>query len=263
MKSTDNNINKPLKVDTLHLAREVESWQFMKILYVTQENYDAMNFYDPYTAYVIKDPGSSRVYYGSMRVDNDSYVRNPKYVMGLTSEGEYAIFMNTSSRLIQISRYNDVQKAFEALKLLSNIGSYYEMDWHIYNFLTAYIDKDITCNQMIISIMSELFNIKETAEFQSFIQILSTDGADNEYKDISPMLREDLGRWTSANFQRTDNYSQEVYRLMSIYSDIYNIIVKYNFFKEDKYHDPSGDIDLSPVINDFYRIIRAKYKYHN
>ena len=259
MKSTDNNINKPLKVDTLHLAREVESWQFMKILYVTQENYDAMNFYDPHTAYVIKNPGSSRVYYGSMRVDNDSYVRNPKYVMGLTSEGEYAIFMNTSSRLIQISRYNDVQKAFEALKLLSNIGSYYEMDWHIYNFLTAYIDKDITCNQMIISIISELFNIKETAAFQSFIQILRLDGADDKYEDISRLLREDIDRWTSAEFQRIDDYSQQVYNMMSIYSDVYNIIVKYNFFKADKYHDPSGDIDLSPVIDDIAHKVGSKY----
>ena len=254
MKSTDNNINNPLKVDTLHLAREVESWQFMKVLYVTQKNYDTMNFYDPHTAYIIKDPGSTRVYYGSILVDNDScsYIGNPRYVMGITSEGEYAIFMNIPSRLIQISRYADAQKAFEALKLLSNIGSYYEIDWRIYNLITKYIDKDITCNQLIISIMIEIYNIKDLPAFQTFIHTLTLDGADKEYKDISRMLREDLDRWTSSEFQKTDPHNQQMYKMMSIYSGIYNIIVLYDFFKADKYHDPSGDIDLSPVINDIY-----------
>jgi hypothetical protein len=213
-----------------------------------------MNFYDPHILYVISD-NPCRSYYGSVLITDES-LGFAKYMLAINDENEYVIYLCKHDRTpIPISWYKDPQEAFEALRLINNIGSSDQNDRNIYNIITSYIDRNISCNELIHSIIFAIYPIaKNDPTFQILIQIVHNSGADKSQKDISRMLREDLGRWTSAQFQCLKPNAQDLYRYMNLYSSIYNLIVEYNFFDDKKYHVSDGDINLKDVISKIHDI---------
>lgn len=273
MKSTDNNINNPLKVNTVDLLRKVESWEFTKVLYVPEWKYRDMNQHDPHTIYIITDKHNGDVYYGDLLVTANGN-NTPRYFLGINDNDENVIYMHTngcfmpffgkmhrtslSRDFVEVARYENAQQAYNTLRVLNNVGDHDSRFIKLYNHIISYINKDISCHELVMFMINESYfrNIKDVPVYQNFLHILVLDGANNCQADISNLLKEDLGRWTSPNYYAPDDNNWEMYVLMNMYSDLYNVVVEFNFFKDKRYHDASGDINLSVPIHKIGEIYR-------
>lgn len=250
MKSTDHNLNNPLRIGNIDLAREAESWQLPNVLFVTQEFYDLIKIKDPLTIYKITDSKDQRMYYGDHRIDVEKI--GIKYLIGPSKKyGEYILYMNKiydhNDHLIEIARYDDPQKAINAMILCNNAGNHTATDIKIYNAIISFIDEDISLHDLLISFLC-IFGYKEDPRLQDVIETVIS------YNDNNSRNFSDLFRYEIVNYANTfDN------PLYGLYSDFYNVIVKYDFFKDQKYHKGLESLDLSDVINDIISVVWSRF----
>lgn len=246
MKSTDYNINNPTAIDLMTLQRTMESWKYPTVKLVTQDMYNLLQFKDPFTYYVIE--GSSDhplkrpiIYFGEHLVEID--IDCVRYLMGINERNEYEIYMDTvgcgSHNLIPIRRYDSVQQAVNDLTFFNNAGSHTDYGIRTYRILLSYINREISLNDTLIGIISA-FGFKDSVEIQEVIQTGITYGCTHHdidlpmhYRDMLPVLRDH-----AKNF------------LVKKYANLYDLIVKWNFFKDEKFKDAQSGIDLSKEVRE-------------
>lgn len=252
MKSNNSNINNPFKVNEINLQEQICSTN-INVVNVSKEEYDLMIIHDPTTIYVTTDKfGRILTYIGDCMIENNNIIN--KYYISIDDKNIYTIYMDNAvtdfknnflgyQKLIPICRYNDPQDAIDALAKFNKIGSHNKIDFDIYNIIKSYIDKNISTHEFIIGILI-IFNFKEDPELQVIIENCISHNANN------------------CNYEFPINYSIYIlkfkkyhpYSLFRIYSDLYDLLLKYDFFKDKKYQNNFDNLDMSNVISEISKI---------
>lgn len=251
MKSTDQNLNNPLRIGDIDLLREAESWRNPTVQLITQEEYDLLQTKDPLTIYVIHGSNPHRMYLGDCMIHEDS--RSCKYLVGMDESKAYVLYMsirdNGIDKIVPISRYKNPQDAIDAMNMCHNAGSHQKTNMVLFNSIAAFIDNHISVNDLVIGVLC-IFGYERDPRLQNIIEVAISFGVKSSKLDIPVIFREELP-------SMGDRYENS---LFDLYSDVYNIIVKYDFFKDERYHNSCDKLDLSSPI---YDIMKAADKYAN
>lgn len=247
MYSTDHNINNPLSINGIDLSKKVESWRSPTIQIVSQEMYDLLQIKDPLTIYVIHGDKEGRMYFGEHLIQKDTV--SSKYFIGIDNERhEYVLYMNIrdsgKDKLVPISRYDNPITAFDALTLCSNSGSHQNTALSLFSVIASFIDGLTNVNDLVLGSIC-LFGYKNDPRLQHLIEIALSYGAVHAKYEVSSEL---LGRLANEPAQGGNP-------LFRIYLDVYKTIEKYNFFRDDMYHQGVDKLDLSEPIADIIAAI--------
>lgn len=254
MKSSDNNLNNPLKVDTIDLQREIPSWENPTICPCTQDFYDLIQTHEPNTMYIIIDKNIA--YLGDMLVTD--HILSPKYTVGVDANdcNKYIIYFSypdgLSYHMEEICSFNNPIIAMDYIHIATLAGSHNTFSIKLYHMIKSYIEENINCNELILGIFT-LFGYRESPDFQAMVNTITTythgmksintDVKKDKSRDIPQMLREDIRDWR-------DNDKNHMF---VFYSSIYDVIVKYNFFSDKKYKD-LDNLNLSDPIKEIIKI---------
>lgn len=267
MKSTDQNLNNPTRIDPIEMQRMVDSIKFMNVTMVTQDFYDHIAKPDPHTCYVITDSKEGIMYYGTVKVLMPK--NRMRYYISQSTPGEWILFLNSrdggpfnGDNLIEICRYSDLQTAADALVLYNRVGSHSTMNIEIYNLILQYINGDILLHELILGIMI-IFGYKENPNFQNVIQTVYQ--LDTQYRESGMLSSTDRHR---AKFDITSMLKEEIQRihknnptsLLGLFNRIYNKIAVNGFFQGDEYHDDPAYINLTETIDSIVSAFTA-WKY--
>lgn len=247
MKSTDMNINNPLSIDSINMQRTTDYQRAPKIEFISAFLYDRLVSKDPMTIYVISEPGVERMYLGDILIEEQK--TSCKYLMGVDDDThEYLIIMHikqpNGSRLVPITRYTDINVAVNVLLKYNNAMSHQKDGLSIYTSISAYIDKFIDINDLIISIIA-MYGYKNDPRLQKIINVY------NSYHQNNDPLMSSLFITQLQSF--ADTYNN---KLFYYYKGLYEVIEKYDFFKDDKYHH--GDLpNLSSAVKDIEDVMNG------
>ena len=258
MKSTDNNLYNHLKVTEIDIRNTIDAFPNSKIFRCDKDYYDAMQQHDPRTTYIVKfKDGVTRCFIGDMPIEKVS--RRPKYVMSITDNCEYQIFINladtksydSQSILIPLVRYDDPQKAINALHAYRKVGSSEKISLEIFIALGSYISKENGINELLINLIGNL-GYRDDPRLQYLNELAVTYGVESSTRDLSPTYRTMLHNIAN---KKADT-------LVPLYSAFYDVIVKYDFFKGKKYslaRREVEELDLSEEVNDIYNAYMKWY----
>lgn len=256
MNSTDHSLNNPTRVDPIQLLQQVDAMKFMNVEGVTQDFYDRMETPDPHVCYVITDqPG--KMYYGSIPIKSEK--NKTKYVIGQEWKDEWILYahevINWEEHLIEICRYDDPQKAINALEMCNRVGSHSALNIQIYNILIQYISKAISINSAILGIMS-ILGYKDDPHLQSVIQTAYSYHVFEEQKVNTSKVPVDL----PAPFKDVINQKAQLDKdsLYSLYARIYDVFIKNALFKDESLLDDMTLANLNEPIED---ILTAWFQY--
>jgi hypothetical protein len=251
MKSTDYNINNPFKKVELDLLRTIPSWNILNILNITQEEYNLIQIHDPHTMYIISDSDTGKVYLGDILIEEDCTIN--KYYMGINDRKEYVVYvdqlagtLDNRSQLVEICAYDNPQSAIDALYQFNKVGSHIKTDFDIYGIIKSYIEKNISTHELIISILV-VYNFREDCRLQNIIEFAVSHNAHRCMKEFPSFYADQISRMR-------DNKPES---LFPVYSNLYDLIVKYDFFSDRKYQN-IDDLDLSSEIRDINKVIAFK-----
>lgn len=241
MKSTDQNLNNPMVVDTVGLYPDLSTNGIPEVVTLTTKDYDLLQTKDPTSIYIISDSNRKDVYLGSSLIEKDIITR--MYLLGPANKlGEYILYLNEatlySDRLIKICRYTDAQVAITELNKFNNAGSHQTLNLQVYNVLSEYIVKDISLHDMLVGIIA-LFGYRDDIRLQRVLQMLIPYDPGRIFKDLPLLLQRDLKVFI--------NNGNHLFRL---YSSLYDLVVSYKYFKAKEFHlDDPDKVDLSKVID--------------
>jgi hypothetical protein len=248
MKSTDHNLDNPMIVDRVDILKQISSIMAPPITFLRQEEYDLIHTKDSTRIYHIVDSDDGRSYLGDIIITCDTIGR--MYLLGLGDKpGEYVIYLNEkdgiNDKLIDLQiRYNNAQQAINDLHRFNRVGYHTDLSLQVYQLIVQYITKDLGINETILGIIS-LFGYKDDMRLQELMQVVMSYGVEYYQRDIPLYLRDNLGRIKNSN-----NY------LFRFYSDLYDLIVLYNFFLGEEFQKNNPeDIELKEVIDKVYGIV--------
>lgn len=250
MNSTDHNINNPLCIDGIDLMQTAESWTTPSIKITTQEEYDRLRVHDPLTIYMIHEAKDKRVYLGDVLINHSHSHNGIKYFVGIDdSSYEWILYINIihghSDRMIPLCRYKDPQMALNALSMYSNVGSHEKLEVSLYSAICAFLDKMIPLHDLIIGSLC-LVGYKSDPRIQMIADVAVSYGVMSYNDDLPQLFREDLPNMSS----QFDN------PLFDVYADLFNVFVKYNMFRDKKYHEGFDRLDLKNPIKDIIGVFR-------
>lgn len=231
--STDNNINNNTAIKWLDIRGGLETVKYTRKK-LTSAEYNLIQLKDPLTVYKLTD--TDELYIGDQQIRINK--SGSKYVLGL--DDEYTVYYyNESNGIMQpIMQFDELEAAINKLKEYQRLGTDCRYAFDIYTIIRNYISGDIGIHDAIIGIIVAA-GLKM---YQSHIQVLNEmvigSGYKNYERDLPEMLKIYLPKIAS----------EHVYTLIPLYSDIYNIFMYYQFFKESKYK--VDEPDLSVVIKD-------------
>lgn len=249
--SNDQNLNNPTQVDTLSLDRIIESADAMQYVALTQEEYDRIAKPDPHKAYIITNAPNRKVYYGTILIVPSKF--KSIYYITQIEPNEWILVKNelelhNHDHLIEICRYDTLDKAANAMAMYNKVGSHYTTNLRVYESLINYIKEEIGIDSFILSIFA-IMGLSENAEFQTLIQFLMTMNNRETYntrkksvyqKNITIACAEEVARRSKRN-------PHSFYKL---YNDIYNVMISNKFFSERKYKDDPTSANLGDAVDD-------------
>lgn len=247
MKSTDHNLNNPMVIDTINLYPSIDSTRLSPVIVLSMEEYNLIQIKDPTCIYVINNTNKKIVYYGEWLIEKDNLKR--MYLLGPANKfGEYTLYVNETDghndRLIQICRYNDPQLAISELNKFNKAGSHYQINLQVYSVISDYIVKNISLNDMLIGIIA-LFGYQNDTRLQDLIQILTSCNINTDNKIQSQILLKEQVKV----FKTSNNH------LFKYYSDLYDLVISYNYFQGKEFQKDPGELDLSKVIEKVLKIM--------
>lgn len=246
MKIRSNLVN-PMSVNELNIKNEIPCSILNPITILTQEEYDLIQLKDSTIMYVISNSNDNRYYVGDMLIINDSI--KSTYLIGPGDiYGEYTLYVNMKTRLydklVPISKYDNAQKAINELNRCSKVGLHTNLALQIYNIFNRFIDNDLSINETILGIIS-LFGFRDDIRLQEVIQITIINKANVSHKDIPSYFKQELVKLRISKNP-----------LFKFYSDLYNLISLYNFFKGKEFQKINDEeLNLSEIINKVYDIM--------
>ena len=244
MKSTDNNISSTSK-QWLDI-REDYFFNAYGTAYCDKENYDLISVHDPNTVYVIIDSPTCDMYLGDCKIPKPSHER--MYLMTYDEDDDkYIIYLNLISNfrdnLVPVCRFKDPQEALDALHQYTCVGWHTNMARNIYMSIINYVDEVYGINEAIISMIT-CFGYSNDPRLQYLCEEAISYGVENDARDLPQYYRAALHNLRTG---KPDS-------LIVLYSDIYDVFVKYNWFKDSK------DENLSAEVNDIIDVAR-KYAF--
>ena len=248
MKSNQNHINPPLKKDLLDLPHCPYKYSVHPTV-LTRKEYDALVHKDPITIYTILERDGSMVQcLGDVQLSRGTSI--PQFVMGL--EGNvYTIYqltgVNGSTRVDPIHSYSDINSAIKELSRLRNVGSNEEVAYKIYLTLASYIEKIHGIHETITLLIAQM-GYRDDPSLQYLNERAIAYGTKLTDRDLPLMFRNDI----RAGMLREHSF------LGTLYANIYDVFILYDFFKGDKYKDVAEDeLDLADVVSN---ILACQYK---
>lgn len=250
MKSTSFNLGTTMNKLEINLLEVIENEHMFDIQYVFQEEYDLLTSYDERTVYIIKDSKSPRMYIGRNAVPINTNDR--QYLIGFNPYTcKYIIYLNIVSGKIDhnvpICEYNDPQQAINALIVHSHIGDHDKVFMKILKVLEQYIEGNVGMNTTLISFISVL-GYRDDLRLQYLNELSIKYDDDQAGRDISQFHREMLHNEKYANKNS----------LVALYSDIYDLFVEFDFFKQYKSID---DIETSIIQSFSKKLLTAARSY--
>lgn len=207
-----------------------------RILAVTQEWFDTLSTKDPKTVYIILGSKDRRVYHGEVLVSQE--FRKPEYFLS-TNESQIAIYVNFrenyTDRLVKIADYSDIDVAIKDLVRFNTVGAHGKWALQCYNITLRYLLKEISLQDLMIGIMT-VFGFGKEPVLQALIDYCLSLGLDP--KSFEPNME------VAANLPHI-KHRHPVFRM---YSDLYDVLVLFDFFKDPKYHEFDKKINLSDFI---------------
>lgn len=244
MHSTDTNIDHPYKGS---LISSMPDSLGLTAVSVSQKFYDLTLKHDPKTIYIIEDDPKGKMYIGDVLIDESH--EPVQYVVGYHSlTKEYTVYRvihtRFNSQLKSLKRYKKPQDAIDAIQKYEKTGSEDKLHMSIYIALTAYIVKDNGIHDTIMSILMNSFGYKEYPGIQDILSLAINTGVNNGDRDITDQFK--------AILAERDQVSQ--YPFCYLYQKVYDVFVKYDFFKGKAYQCDPEDLVLSEPIEDIIHI---------
>lgn len=225
MRSTDHNLNNPLRVDDIELQHAVESWRTPTVKHVSQLFYDRLHVKDPNTIYVID--GTVKMYYGEHLIEKEK--TGVKYLLGIdnTTDDRFVLYCNEVNgyhdNLIEIARFKDPQVAINILNAYSNTKYHINnIRGNIHGMIIRYVDEDISLSDLIIGIITA-YGYQNDTRLQELVQTVIT------YHQTKVHIFDSFFVYMFAS--ASENPYNDLFK---IFNDLYNVILKYNFFAELK-----------------------------
>lgn len=257
MFSTDNNIFNHLAVDEIELLREIDSDKLPHVVYCDENTFkNKIKIKDPNTVYYVDH---KHMFYGDTEINIHQNPVN-RYLLGHSIDkgsDKYIIYMvydqnnneiMTKNRIVEICSFKSPEDALRILDLYNKLGYHDSLHVNIYKMILQYLWGNININDLIIGAIGE-FGYKNDPALQTLITTINSYGANYSKKDLPMILREEL---RSLKKYSLENHK---YFLIAKYSDIYDVIIKYNFFRKEK----SNDIDQESIFKSINEIIVIFY----
>lgn len=241
MRSTVDNLTNPLYVDLLNVPYDHPIWKTICTTRVTQFFYDHIQIKDPNTLYIITDAKDRRAYLGAELINN--FQDHVSYMLGPSNNhGEYVLYMNCTTdfgqHLFPICRFNDPQKAIDALNLYNRTGSHHAILIDVRTSIISFIENDIGVHDFVIGIIS-MFGYRDDPRLQDVMAAMRSYGAADNKADIGKYAR-------MMAHQLSKTHKNPCYKF---YSDVYDILVSYNFFRTEKYTKDPENAELSVPVH--------------
>ena len=241
MKSTNFNLNASMTQKEINAFSIIENNPALEVAIVTQDEYDVMQYHDEHTVYVIKDD-EPRMYMGSKKIPVNK--NDTQYLVGYDpSSLTYILYVNQvagyKDNIIPIAEFKTAQEALRALSAYSTIGTHARSDIKILTVLDDYLQQITGMNTTIISMISSM-GYRDDARLQYLNELSIIFGDDLMGTDISPLHRESLYAISQ----------QHPESLAPLYSEIYDVFVKYNFFNKYEHVDDLGKDLIKNVLSD-------------
>lgn len=227
MKSTDNTINNPIrKVELDATALQSDP---MDVITLTQDEYDSISKHDPRCVYLIDDGSFQRMYVGDQRIPTIN--RSSMYFMAYNADkNKYCVYLNLVSNghdnLCPVSVYDNADDALSALTTATLNGSFSSEVSSMRNILTMYRDRDLGVHECILGILTTQ-GWNNDPRFQILIEEANRYGIDDSAPDLPIEYKAMLHNIRYDNFMSSFD---------ALYSDIYDIIVKYKWFENAEDH---------------------------
>lgn len=267
MKSTDQNINHVMALTEIDLANYYSSWKGPNVCYMPCKKFHDLKTKDPLTFYIVEAiDGTVSYYFGEHEIPEEVY---PTYLMSVTPifdkdektkivDENYTIYMAINNprygtNLFQVCSYEKAEDAIKAMRNMNRIGSHFECDIRIKDLLHYYIVREITILDFLIGCLS-VFGYQRHPDLQKIILMTKAYGeCEEEGAKLPALFAEELPelvKYTKENYPTKFNLSnQEAKILLWMLNDIYNIIKKYDYFKDKKYRDNLNDMNFKSIID--------------
>lgn len=211
---------------------EFPDFSLSKVVTVmNQAMYESFAYHDPKTMYVIYD--TDNLYLGDQLIPKMKNGR--KYMLTYCDHRKiYSIYthiiINGKERLIPIADYEDPNVALRVLKEYNMLGYHGIAAPKIYSMIQYYMDDIYGIHEVIMGIIS-ISGFKDDQRLQHVNELARVNGVDNKCKDLTPIFKESL------------TYLKNKEPIFKLYSDIYDIFLKYDFFK-------SNNVKVDDIIKD-------------
>lgn len=247
MRSTNDNLTNPLHVDMLAVPFEQSFWNTVNVSRVTQFFYDHLQIRDPGTLYIIGDSRDGRAFLGNIMLNR--FRSKIAYLLGPSDHhGEYIMYMSCATDygdyLYEICRYNDPQAAINALNQANKTASHHVIHLEVRASIISFIEENIGVHDFIIGLIA-MFGYQDDPRLQDVMASMRAYGAADSDYDIGTNARVMI-----RNFAK--NRPEGLYRF---YSDIYDLLHTYNFFRDDKYTKDPENAELGEPVHKIVSIM--------
>ena len=254
MMSSDNHINNNMRISEIDIAKlsGLNGITPTRQVYMTREEFDLLQTKNLDTLYIVVNPDDDThaIYFGNTRIPNPEDDPYPMYVMGINDNNEYEIYQvmkswsDHSKSLIPIIRFNDPQKAVDTLHKYKHIGSATQHALKTHIAITAYVKKECGLHECITSIIANL-GYRDDPKLQVLNEITATFRYKTGSRELPSQLRISLHNLAASHPES----------LLPIYSQIYDVFDKYEYFDDPKYTEAADDeMDLKEPVAEILKI---------
>ena len=222
MESRDNSLNNPNQIqqlDAYNLTNHVD------VIPLTQEEYD-LRPHDPEDVYIILDSPSADIYLGDKKLPKPAHIN--QYLLAIGEHRKsFIIYLNMVSNyrdnLVPVAEFNDINDAILALYEYRHIGTHTNLGAIVCEILEHYQDNVYGINEAIINMIAAS-GFRDDQRLQYLNEEAIHYGVTNKDRVLPQYYVAALHNLKSRKPDST----------IVIYSDIYDIFVKYDFLKEVK-----------------------------
>ena len=237
MYSSDNTINDPNHKEILNPYEALNLSNHIEVLSVTQEQYDLMAYHDPQVVYIIYDSRRGDMYIG------DNLIPRPQnknqYLLALGDHRKsFIIYLNAVTGylddLIPVAEFSDINAAIAALYQYKKVGTHINLGHVVCSIVECYMNGEYGINEALINIIAES-GFRDDIRLQYLNEKAISYGVSNKDKNLPQYYIAALH-----NLKDKDPNA-----IISIYSDLYDVFVKYNFMEditEDNIHEVVSDL---------------------
>ncbi len=236
MKSSNFNLHSTITENEINLLHVIENLHAFEVCHLTQAEYDVMTQHDETTTYVITDSKDGRMYIGSRLIPISKNDR--QYLLGYDPyKNKYILYLNAVEGYIDhiapISEFANPQDAINALITCNHLYDHNATFLKIIKVLAEYIIGNVGMNQTLISMISVL-GYRDDGRLQDLNRLSIVYNDDQSARDISSVHKLMLHNEKDNNMNG----------LVSVYSDLYDLFVLNNFFKD---YETIDDVDTATI----------------